>query len=318
MAKRTKFQVFKDCLVVIFCLAGLVFFVFGSAHYINQLRPKKLSQQRPAHTTSAPSKPGAPASPETTASQASPTTNELATIFSGASSLALIMFSLLLALAAIIGWQSLKHDVETVKNRAETVLEKTERTNRLSVRRVRRLQETLKGDMTKKNELIEQELRGRVHTVMGNLIGTLHSRPDVEEQSEADQEFLADAVYFSEQAYKKLQHLPGLGKYPALNNLVYYSALLNLEDAKESLLRQARELLAVGKEHAHLPYATPYFMTYARAILVYSSDPSELEEALGTARKVLQKGGLTKLTEREARYVEASLSKKLERLRQAS
>lgn len=328
MAKKSRIHIAKDWLVIIFCLSGLVFFLFASADHLSQLLSRPLVKAKNAPTSEAAKIKAAPTG-EASDTQSRPTDNELATLFSGASSLALIMFSLLLAFAAIIGWQSLRHDVESVKERAEAILEDTEKAKRMSVKRAGRLQarltrrvnnlqagmtkrvEDLESSMKKKNDEIEEELRGRATAVMGNLIGTLHSVPTEEEQSEEDKAYLAEAVYFSQQGYRKLEKLPGNGKYMALNNLVYYSTLLRLQSKRDELLGQARDLLAVGRKYDHLPYAAPYLMTYARAILVYSSDLTEHQQALGIIREVLEKGGLTSLLEREARYIETSLSAKL-------
>jgi len=168
------------------------------------------------------------------------------------------------------------------------------------------------GQLEGKTNQLEEEIRGRVHAVMGNMIGALHSDPTKDEQSPEDQDFLAEAVYFSTRGYARLRDLPGNGKYVALNNVVYYSTLLRLQARREDLLRQARELLAVGGEYGHLPYSTPYLMTYARAILVYSSDRDEMRAAMGTVQEILAKGGLPNRLEREARYIEASLSANLQ------
>src|SRR4051794_14982985 len=103
MAKKSRVQTAKDWLVIGFCLFGLVFFVFASADHLSKLRSRPITKQRAAPTAGeiAKSNSASPAAPANT--QAGPTDNDLATLFSGASSLALIMFSLLLAFAAIIG-----------------------------------------------------------------------------------------------------------------------------------------------------------------------------------------------------------------------
>ncbi len=320
MANKTR----REWLQIWFWEMGLVFFVLGSMYYLSRILFRPI--------------PGG---------QAGPTGGELATLFSGASSLALIMFSLLLAFAAIIGWQSLKSDVDQVKAKAEAVLTETVKasadnqkrstdlelnmTNRLAslegstTERITKLEASQTGQFAEldagikektrqlegKTHQLEEEIRGRVHAVMGNMIGTLHTDPTKDEQSPENKDYLAEAIYFSTRGYERLKDLPGNGKYVALNNLVYFSTLLRLQARRDDLLRQARELLAVSREFGHLPYSTPYLMTYARVVLVYSSDQGETEAALGTVQEILAKGGLPNRLEREARYIEASLSAKL-------
>ncbi|MEA2564030.1 MAG: hypothetical protein QOH06_5534 [Acidobacteriota bacterium] len=328
MARKSKTQRAKDWLVIAFCLSGLLFFVFASADYISQLLSRPISEAKasPAADEAAKVKPESNAKDAGT--QGRPTDNELAALFSGASSLALIMFSLLLAFAAIIGWQSLRHEVETVKDRAETILEQTEKTNRLSIKRAQRLQNrlerrattlegnletrvtTLEGNMKTRNDEIEKELRGRVTAVMGLAIGTLHSDPATKSQKEEDEPYLSEAIYHSREAYEKLEKLPGNSQYHALNNLVYYSCLLGVKSGQDKLLEQGRDLREIGRKYRGLA-AVPYLVTYTRTVLAFSSDKDQIRDALGTIQEVRSMAGLSKLAEREAQFVEGSLSEKL-------
>lgn len=331
MAKKSRLQTFKDWLVVIFCLFGLIFFVIASADHISNVRSRQLSKPKTATNTGGAAKPITPAGAEAASGQAGPTDNELATLFSGASSLALIMFSLLLALAAIVGWQSLRHDVETVKDKAEAILEETEKAKRMSVKRTKRIGTSVRkrvnriqDDMTKqvvdlassmekKYAEIEKEIRGRADAVTGNLIGTLHSVPTAEYQSEDDQAYLMEAVHHAQHGFEGLKDLPGNGKYMALNNLVYYTCLLRQQGNREETLSQAKTLRDIGKQYKDRPYAAPYLMTYARVMLVYGTERDELLEALGMIQGVLDMG-ITKLSRREAEFIERSLLQRLAQL----
>jgi hypothetical protein len=317
MARKSKTQRAKDWLVIAFCLSGLIFFVFASADHISQLLSRPISEATASPAADETGKAKSESIAEGAGTQGRPTNNELATLFSGASSLALIMFSLLLAFAAIIGWQSLRHEVETVKDRAETILEQTEKTNRLSIKRAQRLQNrlegrvtTLEGNMKTRNDEIEKELRGRVTAVMGLVIGTLHSDPATKTQKEEDEPYLSEAIYHSREAYEKLEKLPGNSKYHALNNLVYYSCLLGVKSGQDKLLEQGRELRDIGGRYRGLA-AVPYLVTYTRTVLAFSSDEDEIRDALGTIQEVRSIAGLSKLAEREAQFVEGSLSEKL-------
>lgn len=294
MAKKSQMQTAKDWLTILFLLVGLVYFVAGSANHLSEVFSRPLDK-----------------------GQTGPAPSEITTLFNGASSLALIMFSLLLGFAAIVGWQSLRHDVETIKEKAEDLLDKTEKVNSDNVKRVTDLESSmtkrvtdLESNMKEKNKQIEEEIRGRADAVTGNLIGTLHSVPTNDYQSDADQAYLAEAVHHAQRGYERLKELPGNGKYMALNNLVYYSCLLRLQSKRKELIEQARELRDVGRKYKARPSVAPYLMTYARVMLVYGSDRNDWQEALGTIREVLDMG-LTKLSRREAEYIEASLQGKL-------
>jgi hypothetical protein len=308
---KSRMQTVKDWLVIAFCLTGLIFMVVVGAYLLNRILSTPLHKPKPAATVVAPA---AAAIKEPAENEDKPTRSDLVDLFSGASSLALIMFSLLLALAAIIGWQSLRHDVETVKERAERILEETEKAKRISMKRVRRLRAAIAKRVTEletrmetKHNQIEEELRGRVMSVMGTAIGTLHSDPTKDFQSEEDEAYLLEAIYHSKQGYAKLSKLPGDKKYQPLQNLVYYSALLRVEAGREDLLKWAHELREVGKR---AKFPDPYLVAYTRAVLVFSSDRAEVQDALGVIREVLEMN-LTKLAKKEAEHIEASLSAKL-------
>lgn len=99
----------------------------------------------------------------------------------------------------------------------------------------------------------------------------------------------------------------------ALNNLVYFSCLLGEKANKDELLLHGHELRDVGRKYQSLPYAAPYLMTFCRVALVYQSDREELEQALAIAQNLLT-SGLNTLQRKEATYLVASLSKKIEKL----
>ena len=226
---------------------------------------------------------------------APPSSSDLATIFFGASSLALIIFSLLLAAAAIIEWQSLKADVKNVTDAAEKSLE-----------RVRNLEEKVRGRLNS----LEQEIRGRVDSVMGLMFGTLHSDPLKLEQQEEKKDYIAEAVYFCQNGYNKLKDLEGYGKYMALNNLVFFSCLLGREAKRDLYLEQARELRDVGRKFD----AAAYLLTYCRAALTYATEPAALKEALATAEELTLEAKPTNLQKLEAAFYAASLRAKIRKL----
>jgi hypothetical protein len=236
-----------------------------------------------------------------------PSVGDLATIFFGASSLALIIISLLVAIAALVQWQALKGDIRRASEVIDTTVGKVKEATAENAAHVKSLEEKTQGQLAN----LEKELRGRVDAVMGATIGNLHAKVDVDIQSDEDQTHLAEAVYHAQRGYDRLKELPGSnGKFMALNSIVYFSCLLRLQSKRDLLLAQGRELRDVGRKYEHLVYSAPYLLTFCRVALVYSSDLDELQQGLGIAQDVLA-ARHTLLQEKEATYLVASLSKKL-------
>lgn len=243
--------------------SGIIFLWMGSAYFLSEVLSKKPN-------------------PEALA----PTTSDLATIFFGASSLALIIFSLLLAMAAIIEWQSLKRDV----------------------RKEIELADAAEKRMTR----LEKELKGRMHTVTGLVIGSLHSDPLAEQQDPRDKDYLGEAIYYSQKGYKILKEIEGNGKYMALNNMLYYSCLLGNESRRDVFLAQAREIKEISEKYEDSQYIAPYLMTFCRVVLTFGSDSdlAELKLARDRAESLLEMN-LTSLQRKEAAMLAASLDRKL-------
>jgi hypothetical protein len=210
-----------------------------------------------------------------------PGLGDLATLLFGAASLALFIFSLLIAGVAIIGYQTLRHWAR----------------------------EDIEAAMRGRIDMLERELRGRVHSVIGFMIGALHSTPDQLEQKE-HKHFLSEAVWYCKKGYDILKDLTGKGqgRYMALNNLVYYSCLYGDELRRDELLTQARELKKVGQQYGH----PPTLLTYCRAVLQYGS-MEDLQNALSVA-KITQQMELTEREKKEATFYVTSISDKLSAL----
>jgi hypothetical protein len=222
-----------------------------------------------------------------------PSLGDFAGLLFGASSIGLIIFSLLLAIAAIFEWQSLKSEIQKEIKASEAAQE-----------RIKDLEEKTEKKVTG----VEKELQGRVFTVMGMVIGTLHSGPTVQNLTDEDKDYLAEAVYLSQKAYDILKNVEGsTAKYPALNNVVDFSCLLGLELERDRLLTQGRELRDVGLQYeAGSPHAVPYLLTYCKVVWTYGSNLEELREALRIVQG-LQRKNLTNLQKKEAAKFAASL-----------
>ena len=213
-----------------------------------------------------------------------PSLGDMATLLFGASSVALIIFSLLIGGIAIAGYQTLK---EGVKKDIEVSMR--ERINEL-----------------------ERELRGRVIAAIGLMSGTLYSKPEQLVQSEEDKDYLSEAVQYCDDAYRILKTLPGNVQYMALNNRAYYSCLLKGGDKvrdplfEGALLQDALELKKIGRDKNF----TEALLTYCRVILQFGTDPGEIQEAYDIA-KVLQVRELTPRQKKEVTFYVTHLAKKL-------
>jgi hypothetical protein len=202
-----------------------------------------------------------------------------ATILFGASSLALIFFSFFVTLVGVFGWQTL---VEHVRKQVEST----------TLDRVREL---------------ENEIRGRVLTLSGFIIGSSHSQPDRLYQTSEDTEHLATAVSLCRRGYGLLKNARGNVRYMALNNLIYYSCLCDTI-APDYALEQAETLKRVGQEF-DIP---DYTLTYCRVVLQYANDRAAIERAWRTARGLLDGTALqTPQQRKEATFYVTSLAARL-------
>ncbi len=235
-----------------------------------------------------------------------PSLSDLATVFFGASSLALIIFSLLVAVAALIQWQSVETKVQRLTEAAEAALARVDQATQDNENRVSSLEERMK----KKLGALEAELRGRVDAVMGTMIGNLNSNPTSPVQREEDKDYISEAIHYAQRGFDRLKELDGNGKYMALNSLVYYSCLLGSNAKSDLLLEQGKVLRDVGRKYEHLPYAAPYLLSFCRVELVYGTDLADLKQALAIAQGLLEMK-LTPLIRKEAAYLVASLTEKL-------
>jgi uncharacterized protein (DUF1778 family) len=170
------------------------------------------------------------------------------TVLFGASSIALFILSLLVALFAILGWQSLK---EHIKKRVKDAIQR--RTTKL-----------------------ENELRGRVLTALGYAVGEMGLNPD--SLIPNDKEKLAEAVALCRQALDFLKRVGGPAEITGLNNFVYYSCALSASGDRSNekfMIEQAHRLRDVGQEHDVVRLQ----LTACRVFLQYGDNPQEKKDA---------------------------------------
>lgn len=176
---------------------------------------------------------------------------DLAAILFGAASLALFIFSILIALwAAFFGWQTVQG---IVRERVEAGMNKLETSINIKIK------------------LLENELRGRVASVLGHLMGEVSIDPETLKPKDKDR--LVEAVHMCEEGYEFLQKVRGPAEFMALNNLVFYSCLSGDQSRPDFLLNMGRLL----KEKSQEKKSTNVLLTGCRAILQYSKDPQEKE-----------------------------------------
>jgi hypothetical protein len=214
-----------------------------------------------------------------------PAPGELMTLLFGASAISLGLFTIFAGGVAIFGWQSLKQDIA----------------------------KDVRVSLHKQIDALERELRGRVLAAIGMVLGLFYVRaeksPHDEETSERA-DFLAEAVQHCWAAYKLLKDLEGNGKYMALNNFLYFSAVQGATASRDFLLDKAKELKRVGEEKSHWEG----LLTYCRVILEFSDSIEELKGAHLLASQLDKKSELTNRQKREAASYAASLSARLTRL----
>lgn len=209
-----------------------------------------------------------------------PSIGDMATLLFGASSLALLLFSFVISAIAILGWQSIKEEIR----------------------------KSIEITTHARISLVERELRGRVLTVIGFMIGAQHSDPDKLEQDK-HKSFLSEAVWYLQKGYDILKGTEGRGRYMALNNLVYYTCLYGDDLKRDWLLKQARDLKDLGQE-LNWPVA---LLTYCRVICQLSTSETELRDAHSIALAT-EKRDLTDLQKKEAKFYVDELSRKLTNL----
>jgi hypothetical protein len=208
--------------------------------------------------------------------------SDLSAVISGTGTIALSIFSILIAVAAIYGINSLD-------------------------RKVREVARVLTKEQIARTE---KELRGRSFAILGYLIGENSVKPDL--SGSTDKERLKEAIYYSDRGYNILKETNLPAEYMALNNLLGYSCALQAEEKQNPrrLLKEAKRLLDAAEDHADSPGATNLLLTYARTIYIFCDDKSEISKA----RELLSTIDETHLNSKEradAERVRDLLGKKL-------
>lgn len=203
---------------------------------------------------------------------------DVTTVLFGASSIALILFSLIAAWAAVVGWQGLKDQVR----------------------------KEIEASTQKRIDALEMEVRGRLSSAVGHTLGLLSTRSYEWEPRDPDQ--LREAVQQCQRGYEILEPLGEKAKFMALNNLVYYSAILGGNARSHWLMEQARLLRAAGQEHN----SARLLLSYCRAALRYAADDvGELGKARQIAAALADSGEGSDEERREAKFYLGLLNERM-------
>jgi hypothetical protein len=198
---------------------------------------------------------------------------DLAALLFGASALALFLFSLIISLIAVFGWQAI---ILAARDAALDAVKTM-------------------------NDPLLVELRGRQLAFQGLMLGEFSIDP--EDLTPRDRGKLAEAIGYCQQAYDQLKGLGGPIEYMALNNLVYYSSIAGERSRSNFLLSSARRLMEVGQEHNQLNL----LLTACRVILQYGTDRDEGRRAYEVLTEVARSRAASEKEKREAQLYLASI-----------
>lgn len=141
-----------------------------------------------------------------------PECGDLATLLFGASSIALFIFSILMALVALIGWSEIQSRLKRVDN-------------------------------------LENQLNGRVLSTLGHLLGEMSVDRETFDVKDKERERLDEAITHCQNAYEILQGHGEKLEFMALNNLIYCLSLANESGRSDFLLEEARRTNKVAQKH---------------------------------------------------------------------
>ncbi len=196
--------------------------------------------------------------------------NDLAALLFGSASLALFIFSSLITIIAVLGWNNI------IKN----------------------VQEKVEASTEKKLQAVALEMRGRSYSNLGLLLGELSQTPGTFSFENSDR--LALAVKICQAGYNILKDFSPGPRLMSLNNLVYYRSQKKDRGDYAYLLGKARELRAAGEENK-IPCL---LLTFCRVVVTFAEEvsESELEDASAILQSLIRKTGLEPSERKEAEY----------------
>jgi hypothetical protein len=208
--------------------------------------------------------------------------DSLFTALFGASSIALFILSLMLALLAVFGWQSIKGFIE---QRVDDTM--------------REQKKSVDAAIETRTRALENELKGRVATILGHALGQMSLNPGTFVVGDRDR--LEEAVQQCEAGYKHLKEIGEGAEALALNNLIFYSCVFAQGMPKENtefMLEKARSLREAGQEHN----STMLKLTACRVLLEYEAKPQEKVNARKTLMAIANSSSASQREKKEAAF----------------
>lgn len=144
-------------------------------------------------------------------------------------------------------------------------------------------------------ELLAYEMRGRILSAMGYLLGEASMEPGNPFKAR-DEEKLSEAIDLCQRGHELLIKVEGTGELMALNNLIFYSCVLNDITRRQFLLEKARLLLRAGQERN----AADLVLTACRALLQFGTNEEERREALAIICALTESSRLSDRQRKEA------------------
>lgn len=197
---------------------------------------------------------------------------DISTLLFGASSLALFILSITIAIVAAIGFPYIMSE----------------------------LRKAAEEEARKVTKPLSGELKGRVLASQGYLIGEASVEPDLIEPK--DRERLDEAIRLCQQGYNLLKDVGGPAESMVLNNLVFYSCVYGDRSRRDFLLTSARRLMEEGQRHDSVNLQ----LTACRAILQFGRDAEEKEKAYEALLDISIKKGVADKERKEAKRYMAS------------
>jgi len=111
-----------------------------------------------------------------------------------------------------------------------------------------------------------------------------------------DKDKLIKAVSLCQDGYDMLSDVAGPSAFMALNNLVYYSCILNDVARGDFLLEKARLLLQAGQAHD----STDLILTASLAILRFADSQEDRKHAINILVAIMERSSTTDRQRREA------------------
>lgn len=185
----------------------------------------------------------------------------------GAASLALFIFSIVIAILAVFGWQTIEGKIE----------------------------ERVERQLNSRLDRLEREMRGRVWSALGFMIGELSTKTG--SLIPVDRDRLAQAIELCQAGYKELYGLGGAAEFMGLNNLVHYLCVEGDGSRRDFVLESARILKKRGQERERHWLQ----LTYCRAVLTFSEDASERTAAKALLEALVKSGKLKEYEKKEAK-----------------